>query len=46
MGIIGCILVLLGSPLDENYMTKQIYRVAVLMGKEYSKNLSLDFALL
>jgi len=33
MGLIGCIWVHFGSPLDEDYTTKQIYGVAVLMGK-------------
>ena len=32
MGLIGCIWVYFGSPLDEEYTTKQIYGVAVLMG--------------
>jgi hypothetical protein len=32
MGLIGCIWVHLGSPIDEDYTTKQIYGVAILIG--------------
>ena len=35
MALIGCIWVHFGSPMDDNYTTKQIYGVAILIGEKF-----------